>query len=197
MCEAPTRHTLGVGSWTTSPDIVVVMGVSGAGKSTIGRHLAERRDVTFVEGDRLHPPANIERMALGEPLDDDARRPWLDAIATEIGELHQRGTDAVIACSALRRVHRDRLRGAAPIRFVFLAATPSDLARRVDERNHEFMPPGLLADQLATLESPAPDEDDVVEVAPRPTIEATVEAVEAALGPPRRTGGTLDSGAPG
>lgn len=173
------------------------MGVSGAGKSTIGRRLAERRDATFVEGDRLHPPVNIERMARGEPLDDDARWPWLDAIATEIDELHRRGADAVVACSALRRTHRDRLRGAAPIRFVFLAATPTDLARRVDERDHEFMAPGLLADQLATLEAPAPDEDDVIEVVPRTTIEATVDAVEAALGPPRRSGGTLDGGTPG
>ena len=173
------------------------MGVSGAGKSTVGRLLAERWNATFVEGDRLHPPANLERMARGEPLDDDARGPWLDAIAAKTDELRQQHEDAVVACSALRRTHRDRLRQTGPIRFVFLTASTEELARRVRDRDHEFMPPELLADQLSTLEPPGTDETDVVEVAPRPTISATVDAVAVALSstpPLDGTLGTSDSG---
>jgi gluconokinase len=161
--------------------VVVVMGVSGAGKSTIGRRLADRLDATFLEGDEFHPPENVERMAAGLPLDEAARQPWLDALAIEITAAHGRSEPTVLACSALRRDHRDRLRSAGPVTFVFLLVDPDELERRVAERDHEFMPPDLLDDQLATLEPPAPDETDVVLVDATSGIDDTVDEALAAL----------------
>ncbi|MDZ7677533.1 MAG: gluconokinase, GntK/IdnK-type [Acidimicrobiales bacterium] len=166
-----------------NPDeVVVVMGVSGAGKTTIGRELASRTGARFVEGDRLHPPENVERMASGVALDDRTRAPWLDALAGEIAAAHERGEATVIAASVLRRAYRDRLRAAGPVTFVLLLVEPDELVRRLDERDHEFMPPGLLDDQLATLEPPGADEPDVVVVAPTGGIDSTVDAVRDALG---------------
>jgi gluconokinase len=160
---------------------VVVMGVSGAGKSSVGRVLADRLGASFVEGDGLHPPDNIERMAGGLALDDIARAPWLDALALEIATAAEREQPVVIAASALRRAYRDHLRAAGPVTFVFLAVDLDELERRVQDREHEFMPPALLADQLETLEPPDSDEADVVIIAPDRGIHATVDAVEDAL----------------
>ncbi|MBK5221633.1 MAG: AAA family ATPase [Acidimicrobiia bacterium] len=161
--------------------VVVVMGVSGAGKSTIGRALARRRRAEFVEGDLLHPPENVARMRAGLPLDDDAREPWLDAIARVIADHCRSGDPAVIACSALRRRYRERLRTAGPVRFVLLDVSAGVLLGRVTDRAHEFMPASLLDDQLATLEPPADDEVDVVVVGTRPNPADTVADVERAL----------------
>lgn len=184
------RGTLGgVTRADSAPDAVVVMGVSGAGKSTIGRVLADRLGAAFVEGDELHPPANIERMAGGVALDDAARAPWLDALALEITTAIDGEHPVVIAASALRRAYRDHLRAAGPVTFVFLAVDPGELERRVTGRDHEFMPPELLADQLETLEPPDSDEPDVVVVAPGRGIEATVTAVEEALAASHPTDG--------
>ncbi|MGY6502421.1 MAG: gluconokinase [Acidimicrobiales bacterium] len=160
--------------------VVVVMGVSGAGKSTIGRALARRWGVDFVEGDDFHPTSNVERMRAGEPLTEDQRGPWLDAIAEDVARHHAEGRAAVIACSALRRQHRDRLRRGGPVSFVFLDADHDELRRRVDDRDHDYMPATLLDSQLDVLEPPG-DEDDAVHVVPTGDIETTVDRVVEAL----------------
>lgn len=137
------------------PPPVVVMGVAGSGKSTVGALLAERLGVPFVDGDALHPPANVAKMAAGVPLDDDDRAPWLDAVGARLAQGR-----VVIACSALRRAYRDRLRDAAPAtRFVLLHGTRELLASRLQSRVDHFMPAALLDSQLATLELPTPGEE--------------------------------------
>lgn len=160
--------------------VVVVMGVSGAGKSTIGRALARRWDVDFVEGDDFHPDENVEHMQTGRPLTEAQRGPWLEAIATDIARHHAQGRDVVVACSSLRRDHRDRLRGGGPVEFVFLDADHDELRRRVESRDHDYMPPTLLDSQLDALERPD-DEADAVHVTPAAEIEVTIDRVVAAL----------------
>ena len=140
--------------------LYVIMGVSGSGKTTIGARLARALDVEFVEGDALHPPDNVQRMAAGIPLTDDDRRGWLELIAARIQAAKRAGTGLVVSCSALKRRYRDLLRsaGAADVRFVHLAGPPPLLAERMRGRTGHFMPASLLESQLATLEAPAPDE---------------------------------------
>ena len=139
---------------------VVVMGVSGSGKSHVGAALARACGVDFVEGDELHPAANIARMSAGVPLDDADRQPWLEAVAAAIAR--RRGQGVVVACSALRRAYRDVLRQADPaLRLLYLRVPRDELARRLRERSH-FMPASLLDSQLATLEEPAADERAIV-----------------------------------
>lgn len=139
--------------------IVVVMGVCGSGKTSVGRLIAERTGWTFVEGDDLHPEANLRKMAAGTPLTDDDRRPWLDRIAGEMRRAGREGRSMVVACSALRRIYRDRLRACgADLRFVHLAGAPALLRARMARREGHFMPPGLLDSQLATLEPAGPGE---------------------------------------
>jgi len=142
---------------------VVVMGVSGSGKTTVGAALAHALGLPFVDGDSLHPAANVAKMAAGIPLDDADRAPWLDAIGAVLA-----AGPVVVACSALKRAYRDRLRAAAPeLRLVFLDGSPSLLASRMAARPGHFMPTTLLDSQLATLERPEPDEHaltaDIVE----------------------------------
>lgn len=142
------------------------MGVSGSGKTSMGMALAAALRAPFLEGDDLHPTANRAKMAAGVPLDDADRAPWLSAIAAWMGAR----TDGVVACSALRRVYRDRLRQAAPAaRFVLLAPPEPVLAARLGRRQGHFMPTSLLASQLATLEPPDPDEHTLVVTADEPT----------------------------
>jgi gluconokinase len=134
---------------------VVVMGVSGAGKSAIASALAARLDVPYLDADDLHPAANKEKMRAGHPLDDEDRWPWLDRVAAEA---RAAGTP-IVACSALRRVYRDRLRAGAPgTVFVELDVARTELERRLGGRHHEYMPATLLDSQLATLEPLQPDE---------------------------------------
>jgi len=136
---------------------IVVTGVCGAGKSAVGAAVADRLGLPFIDADDLHPAANKAKMARGVPLDDADRMPWLDAVAGAAAT-----GDAVIACSALRRLYRDRLRAGLPdVFFVQLDVSRAELERRVRERSHEFMPPTLLTSQLATLEPLAPDEPGV------------------------------------
>jgi len=142
---------------------VVVMGVSGSGKTTVGRALARASGATFVDADDLHPPENLTRMASGRPLDDEARAPWLDAVAAAIARPRS-GRGLVVACSALRRRYRDRLRQAGPLRFVLLDVPEEELRRRLAARSGHYMPVKLLADQLAVLERPGPEEPDAVVV---------------------------------
>jgi gluconokinase len=139
--------------------IVVVMGVSGCGKTSVGRALAQEFGATFIEGDDLHPVGNKQKMAAGTPLDDADRWPWLDRIVEATREVEGGGRVAVVACSALKRIYRDRLRLAGPdVRFLFLKGSRALIAERMDARRDHFMPPGLLDSQLATLEPPGAEE---------------------------------------
>lgn len=140
--------------------LYVIMGVSGSGKSLIGAQLARALGVEFLEGDTLHPPDNVKRMAAGIPLTDDDRHGWLLAIAMRLRDAKRAGSGLVVSCSALKRRYRDLLRsvGAADVRFVYLAGSRAVLAERLTTRRGHFMPPSLLESQLATLEEPAPDE---------------------------------------
>ena len=134
------------------PAPIVVMGVAAAGKSTVGRALAARLGADFIDADDLHSEANRAKMQSGTPLDDDDRWPWLDAVGAVLAE-HRDAASVVVACSALRQRYRDRLRAHAPAtRFLHLDAAPRVLGDRARARTGHFMPPGLLASQLATLE---------------------------------------------
>jgi gluconokinase len=147
---------------TSPPLSLVVMGVSGVGKTSVAHALVARTGWAFQEGDDLHPEANVAKMAAGHPLDDDDRWPWLRRIAAWIGAREAAGEGAVVTCSALRRSYRDLLRDGHPsVHFVYLEATEEVLNDRVSHRHHEYMPPALLASQLATLEPLEPDEPGV------------------------------------
>jgi carbohydrate kinase (thermoresistant glucokinase family) len=140
----------------TSP-VVVVMGVSGCGKSTVGAALARALGIEFVEGDAFHPPENVARMAAGTPLTDEDRAGWLRTLAAHIAQAAPRGV--VVSCSALKRSYRDVLRtGSAALRFVWLDLPRAELEARMARRTGHYMPASLLASQLATLEPPSPDE---------------------------------------
>jgi gluconokinase len=147
------------------------MGVAGAGKTVVGSLLANGLGAPFLEGDDLHPPANVRKMAQGIPLTDDDRQPWLAAIAARIAAAKRSGAGLVVACSALKRAYRDVLRGAdADLRFVHLTGDRALIAQRLAHRAGHFMPRSLLDSQLATLEIPGPDEHawtyDVAETPP-------------------------------
>lgn len=138
---------------------VVVMGVSGTGKTTVARLLAERLGVPLAEADDFHSPAGIARMSAGIPLDDANRRPWLESIGRWLHERDAAGTGGVVACSALKRRYRDTLRSTCPAAFfLHLTADQAVLARRMGHRTGHFMPTLLLDSQLAALEPLEPDE---------------------------------------
>jgi carbohydrate kinase (thermoresistant glucokinase family) len=139
---------------------VVVMGVSGAGKSTVGKIIAARLDCPFRDADSFHPPANIEKMASGQPLTDEDRWPWLQAIATYIAEHRAAGTTCVVTCSALKRAYRDIVTSdqSADVRLVYLKGDFALIAARLAARKGHFMPPALLQSQFDALEEPAADE---------------------------------------
>jgi len=161
----------------SAPVVLVVMGVSGSGKSTIARPVAERLGWPFQEGDDLHPKANIEKMRSGHPLDDADRAPWLDAVRAWIDGQAAAGRSGVITCSALKRAYRDRLRDGQPAtRFVYLKGAEPLILQRVEARKGHFMPPELLHSQFETLEAPTPDEHPVVVDIDQP-IQAQVDEV--------------------
>ena len=138
---------------------VVVMGVAGCGKTVVGEGLAKALGWRFIEGDQLHPPANIERMSAGLPLTDAHRWSWLDAIGTRIAEAGRDGVGSVAACSALKRAYRDRLRSHdGRILFVYLEIDKATAAARVAARKGHFMPASLVDSQFADLEPPSRDE---------------------------------------
>ncbi|MFG3258820.1 gluconokinase [Streptomyces sp. NPDC048172] len=165
--------------------VVVVMGVAGTGKSTVGELLAEALDVPYAEADAFHSPANIAKMSAGTPLDDTDRGPWLDAIGAWAHSREGRG--GVVSCSALKRVYRDRLRAAAPgLFFLHLTGDRALIADRMAAREGHFMPTALQDSQFATLEPLQPDEDGAaVSVAREPA--AVVERALAALPDSRST----------
>jgi gluconokinase len=135
------------------------MGVAGSGKSVIGAALADALGIEFVEGDKYHSAANVERMSRGIPLTDDDRAVWLRSLAARIREARNAGTGLVISCSALKRSYRDILRAeASDLRFVFLKGERALIAERLATRSGHFMPPSLLDSQLDILEEPSPDE---------------------------------------
>ena len=166
---------------------VLVMGVSGSGKSAIGEPLARQLDFEFIEGDASHPPANVEKMTAGIPLTDADREPWLAALAELLADRHARGVSTVLACSALRRAYRDRLRSGVPAAQFFvlhLAADAGSIRPRIEARRGHYMPATLLDSQLATLEPLEPDEVGATIDATRPAaevIDAAMTAVRAWL----------------
>jgi gluconokinase len=146
-----------------APCGLIVMGVSGSGKSTIAEQLAQRLGWTYEDGDRFHPASNVAKMSAGHPLTDEDRWPWLQAIADEIDRVCKAGEHVVIACSALKRSYRDVLvHGRRDIRIVYLNGTQELIAGRLAARKGHFMPPGLLASQFKTLEPPGADENPVI-----------------------------------
>lgn len=158
--------------------ILIVMGVSGSGKTSVGLALAQRLGAPFLDADELHPPENVAKMTAGTALDDGDRAPWIDAVTAQVAAAEAEGRDLVVACSALRRSARDRLRETAPVRFVHLQGAAALLQQRVDGRSGHFMPSTLLDSQLATLEPPE-DEPSVL------TLDAALpvaELAEAAAG---------------
>lgn len=152
--------------------VVIVMGVSGSGKTTVGKLLADQLGWTFGEADDYHPPTNVEKMRRGQPLTDDDRRPWLDALRGWIAEACDRGTNAVLACSALKLVHRRHLEPKVEgcVRYVYLHGSRDLIRRRLEAREGHFLDPSLLDSQFEALEPPT---DAVrVDVAPPPEVVA-------------------------
>lgn len=156
------------------------MGVSGSGKSLIGQGIADALGLEFIEGDRLHPKANVDKMAAGIPLDDDDRWPWLDRVGEELARRAAEDGGAVAACSALKRSYRQRLRqvAGARMRIVFLSGSRALLASRMSARKHHFMPASLLDSQLQTLEAPTAEDGVLtidVEASPKEIVSRAVE----------------------
>ena len=153
---------------TSSPSIpatttIVVMGVSGSGKTSVAQEITRQLGWAYIEGDDLHPEANVAKMASGHPLDDEDRWPWLRRVAEVIGEHEAAGTSLVITCSALKRVYRDLLRDGHPsVWFAHVHVDREVLAQRLSARQGHFMPPSLLDSQLATLEPLGADEPGAV-----------------------------------
>jgi gluconokinase len=156
-----------------TPCALIVMGVSGSGKSTIAEKLAERLGWRYEDGDKFHPASNVAKMSAGHPLTDEDRWPWLQAIADEIDRARKAGEHVVISCSALKRSYRDVLvHGRNDVRIVYLSGTQELIAGRLAQRKGHFMPPGLLASQFKTLERPDKDENPVTV-----SIDASVEEI--------------------
>ena len=164
--EAPTRmgeQEMSETGRLRSACAVIVMGVSGSGKSTVGALLANRLGWEMIEGDRLHPAANIEKMRRGIPLDDADRAPWLDRIGEQLRAWAAEGRSGLVTCSALKRAYRERIRAARPdVRFVYLKGSKALIQGRVSGRHHEYMPASLLTSQFEALEEPSPGEPVIV-----------------------------------
>lgn len=164
-----------------APRALIVMGVSGSGKTSIGKALADRLGWTYEDADDFHPPANVAKMSAGHPLTDDDRWPWLRAIAAEIDKAADGGGHVVFGCSALKRAYRDVLvHGRADTRVVYLDGSRELIAARLAARRHHFMPPGLLDSQFATLEPPGADEQPIVVDIDKP-VEQIVDGIVAQL----------------
>jgi len=174
MSVAPQRLAL--------PVVLVLMGVSGSGKTTVAKLIADRLDWAFEEGDALHPPANVAKMAAGHPLDDDDRAPWLAKVADWVDARLDGGESGVITCSALKRKYRALIdRRGQGVEFVYLHGSRELIAERLATRQGHFMPSSLLASQFETLEEPAADEP-VIRVEIGATPDAIADDVMAALG---------------
>lgn len=162
--------------------ILILMGVSGTGKTTLGTMLSKETGWPFLDGDDFHPAANKAKMAAGHPLDDNDRAPWLAILHGKIEEYAQRGEGMIMACSALKAAYRDVLRGELShdtVRFAILTAPKETIADHLHRRAHEFMNPNLLTSQLATLEDPSEDEAWHISVAG--TAQESLEQLNAKL----------------
>jgi gluconokinase len=161
---------------------LIVMGVSGSGKTTIAEALAQRIKWPFKDGDAFHPASNVEKMRNGHPLTDDDRWPWLRAIAAEIDRTTDAGRHIVITCSALKRAYRDILIGGrSGVRLIYLEGSRELIAERLRARRGHFMPPKLLDSQFAALEEPRDDERAIV-VDVASTVDAVVDDIVRQLG---------------
>ncbi|HLI13096.1 MAG TPA: gluconokinase [Alphaproteobacteria bacterium] len=159
--------------------ILVVMGVSGSGKTSVGRKLAEALGAAFVEGDRYHPPSNVAKMSAGTPLTDEDRWPWLRALRDAMDALHVAGRDVVATCSALKQSYRNLLAEDRPhLRFVYLKGSEALIGERLKRRKGHFMPPELLHSQFVALEEPR----DAITVDITPPVDDIVAAILARLG---------------
>jgi gluconokinase len=163
------------------PAVLVVMGVSGSGKTTIANELSRKLGWAFEDGDWFHPPANVEKMHRGIPLTDEDRRPWLAATARWIDETRTAGRHGIVACSALKRRYRAILIGDRPdVRLVYLKGDAALIARRMATRHEHFMPASLLQSQFEALEEPGPDEHPItvsIEPAPREIVARIIAAL--------------------
>jgi carbohydrate kinase (thermoresistant glucokinase family) len=171
----------GPGETAPTPQILVIMGVSGTGKTTVAKMLAARLGWKFLEGDELHPAANVAKMHAGHPLTDEDRLPWLQAIAAWIDAREAAGEPGIVTCSALRHAYRDILIGERPrVRLVYLRGEKAVIARRLTQRTDHFMPPSLLDSQMATLEEPAAAEHALtvpIDGPPERAVELIVQAL--------------------
>ena len=168
----------GASSTRQQPRHLVVMGVSGCGKTSVGRQLAQALGHAFVEGDELHPPGNVTRMAAGTPLTDADRAGWLAEIGHRLGQARADDQGLVVSCSALKRSYRDGLRAACPgVVFVHLQGSADLLRQRMHTRSGHYMPPSLLDSQLATLEPPAADEAAITLDVRPPTAQVVATAL--------------------
>jgi gluconokinase len=161
------------------PVVLVFMGVSGCGKTTVATTLAARLGWPFEEGDALHPKSNVEKMKAGHPLTDEDRAPWLEKVAKWVSERLEAGDNGIITCSALKRAYRKVInRRGSGVVFVYLAGTKETIAARLAARLGHFMPSTLLDSQFAALEEPTPDEPELrVDIGPAPGViaDAVVE----------------------
>jgi gluconokinase len=165
------------------PRVIIVMGVAGSGKSTIGRLLAARHGGDFHDADDFHPPENVAKMAAGIPLNDADRGPWLTRLWREVVDATPDGEFSVLACSALKHNYRERLGvGTGGVALVYLKGDPITLAERLAGRSGHFMKAGMLESQLATLEEPSPEEGLTLEITG--TVEEIMTAIETAPGLP-------------
>jgi gluconokinase len=176
----------------TGTTTIVVMGVSGSGKSTVAAGLVDKLGWEFAEGDDFHPPANVEKMRSGQPLDDDDRWPWLQTLADWIGEHERAGTSVVVTCSALKRSYRDLLRDGHPsVWFAHVTADAQLIRDRVEKRTGHYMPASLLDSQLATLE-PLHDDEPGASISgagsPQAVVDELLSALQAERGSPPRAG---------
>jgi gluconokinase len=167
----------------TPARIIIVMGVSSSGKSTVGQSVARRLHAPFLDGDGYHPPANVEKMRAGIPLTDEDRWPWLERLAKALHEAAEPKGVAVGACSALRRAYRDHLteKAGEPILFVHLAGSREVIAERMAKRKHEYMPTSLLDSQFATLEPPDPAIENVLVVPVTDSVDKITQTVTKSL----------------
>jgi gluconokinase len=160
--------------------MIIIFGVSGAGKTTVGKLLARELGWRFLEADDFHPEANIEKMRSGHPLTDNDRRPWLDCLRRQIQQLLSAGENAVLACSALKRAYRDHLRVSDEVKLVFLRGNYALVERQMRGRHRHFMNANLLQSQFDDLEEPQPDEN-VLTIELGPTPEEIVGKIEAKM----------------